>query len=257
MRATRALILTCLGVSALSAIVADGAQASEGPFFKIQGVGRLTTGSAAISVKQFSGQAFEASTIGKVICPTVKAATGSVIEGTTSKNSGKGKVTLEYSGCTVEENTAGCAVENGSFSTKPLRLLLGYGAKAGTEGTGKLLTLFRPEGNEFAEIKTTGTCTPSNFRIENKASCTPLCEGVIAQNLNGAEEPVEVGRNETEATKNLLRFPPAAEEITTIFTEAGSLTERKSGLSSRSSQVKYKGFLELTLASGKTWGVFS
>ncbi len=256
----RARILSCLAVLALSAIAANGAQASEGPFYKLQGRGRLTTGSEVISVLEGPVQKFEGNGlngVGAVLCTAVFAASGAVVEGTTGKNGGKGKVTLEYSGCTVEGSMT-CKVENGSFNTKPLIFLLGYASKTGTgEGTGKLLTLLKPEtGSEFAEIKFTG-CTFASAKIEAKSGCAPACEGVVSQNLNGAKEEVEVGARETEAFTVNLRFPPAAEEITTIFTEATTLSERKGELEARGIKVTYSGLLEVRVPRCGTWGAFS
>lgn len=260
-RITRALALRFLVALTLSAVAASGAQASEGPFYKIQELGRLTTGSERVAVTALSPQLFEVATA-KVKCAAVKASTLSQIEGSSGKNGSKGKGTLEYSSCIVEGNGATCTVENGSFTTKPLILLLGYASKnTKPEGTGKLLTLIKPEmGREFAEIKfTPGTgCIVASTKIETKAGCTPACEGIIGEGLNGAEETLEVGVHETEALKGALRLPPAAEEFTTIFTEAnGAFTERKGGVEIFGVKGTYKGFLEVTLVSGKKWGVFS
>lgn len=255
----RVLLVSMLAVFAVSAVAADGAQAvTEGPFYKVAGK-RLGAGKKEeIKVKQNGNQVLKVGAT-TVTCTALKAKEGAegFIEGSTIGNGDKSEESLEYSGCNVTGMGTCTKTTGGLVTTKLLEGIEGYGGKSAVpEGTGKLLTLFKPKtGTEFAELTFEPAGCSGAAKVKTKAGCTPACEGIIGQDINGSGEELEVGLHETEALSGEVSFPAS---VGVIWTESGSvLTSRGSGLEAFGAAATYTGKAVITLKNGKNWGVFT
>ena len=233
-----------------SAVVASAAQAAtaEGPFYKITGT-RLASGKSQ-EVKAKTGQegnltlAWRGTKVG---CSTIRFASGAKLLGSTGANYGSGEATLEFSGCFLETGNGApeCEVSK-TIKTEPLKLELAY-----TDETrsGDMAVVFAPVSTKkiFADVAFEGSrCT----------SDEALFGGSIAGQVEVSNKPVEVGK-EPAATKTIQVKLPGT-PIRHVWLEgSGTLLKTGTELIEDGGGVEDYATLELELATGATWGVFT
>jgi hypothetical protein len=251
MRSTRRKMLpVLLAVLALGAVAASAAQAStEGPFYKSEtskGVLTRLVSGKSLEVKAKAGKfvgmyvggfgtSFECSSEN-----TKVFASGAKLLGSTGANLGSGEATIELT-CYVSEQECGKA----TITTVPLKMELDY---LSSTRTGHIAAVFKPvkEFSNFGEVVFSG-CFKGPWEMR----------GTLVGEIEVGGKPVVVG-SEPKVTKTIeINFPLGA--ITKVWPEvSGSLKETKlSPLTVASFGSEMDGALELELANGDNWGVFT
>jgi hypothetical protein len=232
---------------ALTALAAGSAQATEGPFFKVEGktLKAGETREALVTVKETF--VLEAKVTGQVItCQGVTYANPS-FEVLSSKVTHLLASALEFSSCTVTGNGTKCAVQSGKITTTPVVGTAGY---ANSNRTGHILGLVEPQtGKSFGEIKfvpeTSGKCTISS----TPASGTMIGEAFVAGKTVG------VGENEIETIKGELHYTKSSK---TIWIENGTtVKETKGRLEAFGTAVTLSGQVSIELTTHERWGIFT
>jgi hypothetical protein len=247
MHGKRSLQLTFAMALVLTALLASIAQATEGPFFKVEG-NTLKAGETReplVTVKETF--VLEAKSTGQVItCQGVTYA-GPSYQVLSSKVTHLLASALEFSSCTVTGNGTKCAVQSGKITTPPVVGTAGYG---NSNRTGQILGLIEPQtGKSFGEIKfvpeTGGKCTvPST-----PTSGTIIGEAFVAGKM------VKVGENEIETIKGELHYTKSSK---TIWIENGTtVKETKGHLEAFGAAVTLLGQVSIELSTHEKWGIFT
>jgi hypothetical protein len=243
----RVLLSSLLAVLALSAVVASAAQASaEGPFLK-DGTARLLEGKS-VEVKAVGGSGTHTLALPQlgitVTCSSQKLVSGAKLTGSTGANFSGGEATLEFSGCSVSGDGTSCTISEGKIKTEPLKLELAY---MDSTRTGHIAVVLKPVAEEsFATVKS------KNCKIE-----LGTLEGSLVDEVEVGYSLVNVG-SEPAATKTLELTSPAVTVNDVWLEKAGSLTKtRVRVLETAGSEFKEEGTVELELAGGAEWGVFT
>jgi hypothetical protein len=244
--------LAILTVFAVTAVTATVAQASEGPFYKVNGARLLEGETIEIGAKGTAETKLEATGI-VVGCKSLKLAKGAVIIGSGKGSAGTGKETIEFEGCKLTGNGEKCILakaDKGIIATEPVKTTLDYPKKAPAKGD-TLLMLFQPAaGSVFVKIKVEaeagGKCTVSpEIAVEGSLAGETLDNNKTAIKLE--EEPAE-------AEVGYVRFPAAATEA---CTESGKVVTCKTPkLTVSTKTAKLTGVLEVTITIKFKWGIF-
>jgi len=253
MKQIRILGLAVLAVFALSVITATAAQATEGPFFKIEN-NRLLENEPIESAgtKEYVLKSGEF----RIKCTGQKIENGT-FEGSSGKTRSQSLEYVVFEGCTVTGNGSPCEVFSEKITGKPevkvirtklLTNILDFSNKEATKGE-KLLILFKPTKSAvFVTIKFTGTgCTL--FKTETTAEGS-----VAAEALEEKEKPVTVEENEPEGVKGFVNFPEVP--IKVEWEEVGGVRkEVKTKLTVFGKASELQGRSEVKLTSKAKWGV--
>jgi hypothetical protein len=244
----RLVLSSVLAVLALSAVAASAAQATtpEGPFYKITGT-RLASGQSK-EVKIIHGHfSMNSSGLMQIECSKLTFTTGAKLLGSTGANFGSGEATIEFSGCTQQDNGSQCEINEGKIKTEPLKLELAFLNKT---RTGHLAAILKPatKGHAFAKVDFTGNCTVGG---------EVLIAGSIAGEIEVAGKPVVVGSEPAAAKTLQIRFPSV--HIREAWLEKnGTLTEAEPALTMFGAELSDGGSeMELELAGSATWGIFT
>jgi hypothetical protein len=247
MKRRKLLRLAFATALALSSLVATAAQATQGPFFKVEGntLKAGETREALVTVKeQF---VLEAKATGQVItCKGVTYA-GPSFEVLASKVTHLRASALEFSSCTVTGNGTKCAVQSGKITTNPVVGTAGY---ANSNRTGQILGLIESQtGKAFGEIKFTpeagGSCTVAS----TPASGTIIGEAFVAG------KTVKVGENEIETIKGEIHYTKPSK---VIWIENGiTVKETKGKLEAFGVAVTIAGQVNVELTTHEKWGIFT
>jgi hypothetical protein len=245
---TGSLRLIFAGAFALAALAAaTTAQATEGPFFKVEGktLKAGETREAIVTVKE--AFVLEAKGTGQVITYQGVAYTGPSFEVLTSKVTHLRATALEFSSCVVTGNGTKCAVQSGKITTGPVVGTAGY---ANSNRTGQILGLVEPQtGKTFGEIKFTaeagGKCTVSN---------TPAVGAIVGEAFVSGKT-VKVGENEIETVQGEIHYTKGAKAI---WIESGStVKESKGKLEAFGVAVTLSGQVSVELTTHEKWGIFT
>ncbi len=232
---------------ALTALAASSAQATVGPFFKVEGntLKAGETREALVTVKETF--VLEAKTTGQVITCQGVTYSGPSFEVLSSKVTHLRASALEFSSCTVTGNGTKCAVQSGKITTTPVVGTAGY---ANSNRTGQILGLIEPQtGKSFGEIKFVpeagGSCTFSS----TPASGTMIGEAFVAG------KKVGVGENEIETIKGELHYTKSSKSI---WIENGiTVKETKGRLEAFGVAVTLSGQVSIELTTHEKWGIFT
>ncbi len=243
---TKPLALALMAMLLIGAGVAANAHATaEGPYYGIEGelLGSGETKEVTATVKSpFTFQTKPGQF--RVECPLVKLKSGATLNGSSIKSAGTGHDTLEFSKCiggAKEGLLTGCEPEGGKVTSTPLLDTVGF---ASSSKTGQVLVLMAPEaGTTLASVKFTGaSCFTPSAALIGKA---------VAEAYAGAS-PVEVGKNEVQTTKNVLKLGNIGK---TIWTESGgSLTSTVGGATFLGASTSIEGEAALELVGAQAWG---
>jgi hypothetical protein len=245
----RAMLLALLAVLALSAVAAGAAQAAEGPFYKIAGARLASGGSKEVKLKAHSEYLTIRGEEWTVQCKTQALAAGAKLLGSTGANSGAGEVTIELSGCrySPKYTEEKCSVQE-PITTMPLKAKLVYLGSARSGGLGVYLQPVK--GEVFVKIVFTKSegCHEQSLKVAGSE---------VAEIYSG-NNPVEVGKEPTEAAAAELRFPIEGKQPLKVWSEeSGALVEHQPGLGSSLGGFWIEGEATLELAGGANWGVFT
>ena len=246
----RTLTLTLVAVFALGAVASSAALPTNGPYSNVAGK-RLAAGEThAVKASAATAYVLKGTIFGVTVttkCTALKLNSGATIVGSNEGTAGSSKEILEYSGCTVEGNGSGCAVEKNEVKTHEVSNTLAYSSSA---RTGKLLTAFVPvSGSAFVTIKYTGSgCTTKEVTVEGSA---------VAEDLNSKGETIEVGSHEAEETTGQLLNKPV--NGTKYWTESAKvLTEHEAKLSfALFGAATIEGKSNTELGGSTKWGIFT
>jgi hypothetical protein len=244
MKRTRMISLAVLTALALGAISAAAAQATEGPFYKINGA-RLAAGSGqAAEAKIKPGSEYVLTAGGVVIsCTAQKLQAGSELLGSNTNNSSTSKEVVEFESCKVENNGPNCKLKTTTITTEKVANTLDF---ANAARTGTILIFFRPvEKTVFAKIVFANDkeCTLPSTSVEGTTAAEALSE---------AGGKVEVGSEPAKAKIGRVNFP--ATPITKDFVEVGgSLKEVVPSLKAFGKAATLVGTSEISLPAGKEW----
>jgi len=238
MKRIRPLMLAVMAMFVFSAVATASAQAkgTEGPSWMSE-EGRVppteTREVKAVAETPFILKNNTANV--KIECKKLKFKAGSIITGSTGKNSGTGLGSTEFSGCeggAKEGKLTGCEPVKGEVNTQETVTTLGY---ASPNRTGPVLVLLKPQvGNSFVTIKFTGA---SCF-----ATSTAVTGQVVGEATNGVEEPVATIK---------IAF---SETGKTIYTETeGALQSSKTSLVSFGSASTLTGTAGILLLPMTFW----
>jgi hypothetical protein len=231
-------ILSVISAFALSGITVTTAQATEGPFYRVNGTRllkgekRAITGSTAKEYVLTAGEIQIKSKHSKL--------KESNILGSTGANAGEGEDTIVYEENSVTGNGKNCTL--GTFTTAVDTHHLDYVAK---EKTGVFADLIVPAaGTVVGRVKFTGECIVAETTLE----------GTLAAEVWSGGSPVISGSEPAEATSGELNFPATA--IKAVFRESeGSLTEFKPSLKAFGKAATLVGRTTIE-AGGAKFGVF-
>ncbi len=247
---------TSLMLLTLASAFAAAAQASEGPFYRVENVPLGNNATEEIKANAVGSQSF-ATAKGAITCRKLKlklkegATPGARIIGTMGGNFEKSEIVVEYTGCSVTGNGEKCAVEGEKFKTEVLSGALAFGEKVLSEGT-PIYIIFSPKvGTVIAKPKFApeagGACTVGETNIAGSVGAEAFGEG----------KPVRVKEEPKEAVTNEINFPK--ERIKKYFLETNGAigAEEKPSLTAFGEAATVEGKLEVELVSEKKWRVSS
>jgi hypothetical protein len=197
------MLLPALIVFALCGAAASSASAVEDPFYKLEGARLKAKETRELGLKGAGGTLrITVTTVSiTVICTSVTVTAGSTIDGSDAGAPGTDSGQLEYTGCTVSGNGAGCAIPGKVIKTNALKGELVLSTEGVTEGTTKIYDLFKPvTGALFATLKFEGA--------ECKFKETAVEGSVDVEVLNSKKEAVGTGKNEKEETNGFAVVLP-------------------------------------------------
>jgi hypothetical protein len=211
MNRVRLGLLVTLAVFVATTVGAAAAEATEGPFSKIEGTRLLAGEKHATAGSTSKEYVFKAGTI--EIKSKKSKLKGANFLGSTGANAGSSEGIVEFEENTVVGNGTGCKV--GTIQLEPATGVLGFANK---ERTGTLFIFFKPvKGTVFVTITFTGTCTVPS---------TTVAGSVAAEAFSSTSGAVVVGSEPATAEFGEVNFP--ATSIKSAFTESGgTLTEVK------------------------------
>jgi hypothetical protein len=209
MRKLRLVLLTALAALSLGAIAVSAAQATEGPFWKVEG-GRLAKGEKhpiSATVTPTSKFTLVAGTF--TLEATELELEGGNLLGSNAANAGSSEETIVFKNVTLKGDGEGCEVysekvagtpEPKVIRTVPVSNTLDY---ANELRTGIILIFFKPiTGSVFVNLKFKG----ANCKPFNNGAPTAV-EGSIAGEAWSAVKPVEVGAEPAAAVSGEINFP--------------------------------------------------
>jgi hypothetical protein len=241
----RSALAAFVAVLALGAVAATAAQATEGPFWKVQG-SRLTTGET-LTIEGAIAKEYVLKfnpLVGEIKCTSQKLEKAK-LRGSAGANPGTALATVVFEGCTAAGNGEGCKVEAGKIKTVQLTETLARENHVPVKGE-KLLALFEAQGGVWTNVKWEGTqCKIKELAVEGS---------LAAEVWEGGEKPVKLEETETEAEKGFVSFPTVA--IKKVWVETGGGKEVKPRLETAGTVVGLTGRTELK-ATGFKWGVFT
>jgi hypothetical protein len=250
-RITRVL-LPAVFIIALCGVATSSAFATEDPFYKVEGV-RLNAketkevglkGGTQILVNKTSGIT--------ITCTSVVAVAGATIIGSAAGEPGTSSGQLEYAGCNVAGNGAGCAVPGKTIKTNALKDELELSTEAFTEGTTKIYNLIKPvTGAIFATIKFEGAeCKFKEWWLEGTLD---------VEVQNSKKEAVGPAKNEKEELSGFIVSLPNGTKDCKL--KEGKLDKCvTSSLKAFGTAATLEGNAEVFLTGadkGKKFGVFS
>jgi hypothetical protein len=242
MQRTRSIVLAALVVLALGAITATAAQATEGPFYKVEGARLLVGEKQPLEGKIAKDYVLTAGPV-TITCKAQKLKNAELI-GSTGANGGSSLETVEFETCAVAGNGANCKLKSPTIPTEPVANTLDF---ANTARTGIILIFFRPaKGSVFTKIQ-----------FANDAECTlpsTSVEGTTAAEAWSGGAAVSVGSEPASAVAGEVNFPVVA--ITKDFVEVGgTLKEVIPSLKAFGKAASLVGRSEIKITGGKKWCV--
>jgi hypothetical protein len=198
--------LAALAVFVVAAIGASAAEATEGPYYKIEGTRLLSGASVGISGKTSKEYILKAGTI--EIKSKKSKLTGASFLGSTGANAGSSEEVIEFEENAVVGNGAACKV--GTITTAAVSNTLAF---ANTARTGTLLVFFAPvKGTVFASITFTGTCTIASTSVSGT---------VAAEAFSSTGAAIVVGAEPGPAVTGEVNFPTTT--LKSAFIESGGV----------------------------------
>ena len=252
MRSMKSIGAALLAVFAMSAVVAVAAQATEGPFWKVNGA-RLAAGQVALilaSAKKTFTLQNPVSKV-KIECSAFNLSEHSTLNGSSGANAGTSKEVIEYSGCTggAKEEGLNCKPTGGKITTTLVTNTLGYSNDNKTNSL--ILVLFKPStGTTFTTITFEGT---NCFAASTAVTGSTIGEARV----NGAGITVGGGtsKGEIEALSGEVKFTVGNKSI--LVENGGLLTNTKSGLTAFGTAASLEGEALIDLVNGNKWGIFT
>jgi hypothetical protein len=237
MRRTRIIFLATVVTLALGAIAASAAQATEGPFYKVEGVRLLAGEKLAVEGKIAKEYVLSAASV-KISCTAQKLKEAELI-GSTGANAATGNDVSEFENCSVAGNGAGCKLKNTTIATESTTKTFDFSVLARIG----ILFFIRPtKGSVFAKIQ-----------FANDAECTlpsTSIEGTTEAEVWSGGKAVEVGSEPASAASIEINFP-ATPATKGFIEEGGALKEVKPSLKAFGKAASLIGRSEIKSASGK------
>jgi hypothetical protein len=248
-----------LAVFALSAIVATAAQASEGPFYNVNGIRLGAGGKEEIAAKVQTEYKLETITpFVTITCTAQKLAKGSVIIGSAKGSAGTSTETIEFEGCALKGNNAHgvegecrlAAADKGVIQTEPVKNTLDYPKKAPAKGD-VLLVLFQPEKGSVLVKPKVEDVPPGECAIKP----TLTVEGsVAAEAWDNNQKAIKLEEEPAEEKVGYVNFPVKGTEA--CAESAKVVTCIKPKLIVQTKTARLTGTSEIQLVSKLKWGVF-
>jgi hypothetical protein len=233
--------ILCLTVTM---VAVTAAQATEGPFYKIE-EGRLAaTNTAPITAKSAAGAGGftlkNATTGTNIHCEQFKLQAGAHLLGSNGANGSESVEVIVFEECTVTGNGTPCEVENKTITTRTVENFLDY---SNTERVKIILVDFEPVTQPFVIVKFVGAgCKFKTTAIEGTV-------GGEAQSEAGS--PVKVGEEPAKAKVGKIFFPSTTIKVD-WFEVAGALKEVKIGLKAFGTMSTLEGTAEIE-QGGNNW----
>jgi hypothetical protein len=238
--------LTLAVVSVVGLAVTSGAQATEGPFLKING-GTLKEGETRALAATSKGTVALGSTGGgvQILCTGVH--TEGYILQLKPNTPFKVYLWMHFLHCETIVAPEHCAVEKETIENGPITSIPGY---SNASRTGPILELYEPEtGKVFATVKFTsveGVCKTPSIAVSGN---------VIAERFVGGKQ-LGVGEHEIETIKPEIRLTKGVKTIW-LETTSKTLTTVKSKLEVAGFAAAIEGEFLTELSSGLPWGIFT
>src|SRR5271166_204284 len=244
MKRIRLLGVMLLAVFALSAVGATAAQATEAPFWSIEGtrLGEGKTRNITVKTANETTAPWKLSGGGVTVTCKKTEAKPAVLLGSAPTEPGTDNETVKFSGCTVSGNGEKCTEVVEPIETKPLK------SESVLDSTKtKVLTLFTPvSGSEFAKLTFKGSgCTFATTAVESSA-------GVAGEDLEEKEKPVEES-NHPQGVKGFVNFPATTIKTVVLITSKGEKTIEKVGLKAFGLAATLIGRAAVEVEGGLKW----
>jgi hypothetical protein len=240
----RLIGVMALAMFAVGAVAASAAQATEAPYWTINGTRLVQGATKYVSAKTYKeGElAIEAGSK-KLKCAKAKVPfVGSVLLGSSAGEPGTSSETFEYSGCKVEGNGTECKVKE-PIVTNQLRSELAENSEENT-----LVELKPVTGVTFATLTFEGgSCVIKEAKVTGS---------VAAEVLTTTEKKIKMPTEHITGESWLYRFPTTAIKSVVLF-KAGKGETVEVGLSAFGESAKAVGTAEISLAEVKEGKLFS
>jgi hypothetical protein len=249
----RLMLVALLGVLALSALTAAGAQAVEAPRWSIGGTDLAEGKTHFFAAKVYSKDVKLRTGKITVSCTIIKVKQPALL-GSRAGNAGKSNQVIIFETCIVTGISLGKSIEKCKvvepIETVPTvsELVESEGAKP-AEKKGSLLVLFTPfSGSSFATLK---------FTTETGGNCPPetkVTGKVAGQVFTDPNKPPELGTlvtlesGATEATSWLLNFPATQPKKVVRIVNEEAKEEANPGLTAFSEEATEEGIALIPLA---------